>query len=171
MAGAYSGPHERRLLHDLMDQYNKVTNNTNIIVNMSDIDNTKITMITTNCVSSWSGLQSMNRTLWCSPLVSPSSRSSTWWVCGDDHEDDNEDYGGRDTKTVGFLSRNLFCITVFSFQSQFPWNMGRMKVGRKLGKVDQSRALLEVQMWFAILHRRRCCYPCPTKRNKISRSN
>ena len=90
MAGAYSGPHERRLLHDLMDQYNKVTNNTsiivnmididntNIIVNMIDIDNTKITMITINCVSSWSGLQSMNRTLWCSPLVSPSSRSSTW---------------------------------------------------------------------------------------------
>ena len=59
----------------------------------------------------------------------------------------------------------------FLFQSQFPWNMGRMKVGRKLCKVDQSRALLEVQMWFAILHRRRCCYPCPTKRNKISRSN
>ena len=78
MAGAYSGPHERRLLHDLMDQYNKVTNNTSIIVNMIDIDNTKITMITTNCVSSWSGLQSMNRTLWCSRLVSPSSRSSTW---------------------------------------------------------------------------------------------
>ena len=24
LAGAYSGPHERRLLHDLMDQYNKV---------------------------------------------------------------------------------------------------------------------------------------------------
>ena len=36
MAGAYSGPHERRLLHDLMDQYNKVTNNTNFIVNMND---------------------------------------------------------------------------------------------------------------------------------------
>ena len=78
MTGAYSGPHERRLLHDLMDQYNKVTNNTNFIVNMNDIANTKITMITTNCVSSWSGLQSMNRTLWCSLLVSPSSRSSTW---------------------------------------------------------------------------------------------
>ena len=42
MAGAYSGPHERRLLHDLMDQYNKVTNNTNIIVNMIDIDKTNI---------------------------------------------------------------------------------------------------------------------------------
>ena len=27
MAGAYSGPHERRLLHDLMDQYNKVVDN------------------------------------------------------------------------------------------------------------------------------------------------
>ena len=63
MAGAYSGPHERRLLHDLMDQYNKVTNNTNFIVNMNDIANTNITMITTNCVSSWSGLQSMNRML------------------------------------------------------------------------------------------------------------
>ena len=24
ISGAYSGPHERRLLHDLMDQYNKV---------------------------------------------------------------------------------------------------------------------------------------------------
>ena len=24
ITGAYSGPHERRLLHDLMDQYNKV---------------------------------------------------------------------------------------------------------------------------------------------------
>ena len=36
MTGAYSGPHERRLLHDLMDQYNKVTNNTNFIVNMND---------------------------------------------------------------------------------------------------------------------------------------
>ena len=44
MAGAYSGPHERRLLHDLMDQYNKVTNKTNIIVNMNDIANTNNTI-------------------------------------------------------------------------------------------------------------------------------
>ena len=45
-------------------------------------------------------------------------------VCGDDHEDDNEDYGGRDTKTAGFLSRNLFCITVFSLSITIPLEHG-----------------------------------------------
>ena len=49
--------------------------------------------------NSWRGLWRTSLKQWCSLLVLPSSRSSMWWVCGDDHEDDDEDYGGRDTKT------------------------------------------------------------------------
>ena len=50
--------------------------------------------------NSWRGLWRTSLKQWCSLLVSPSSRSSMWWVCGDDHDDDGEDYGGLDTKKV-----------------------------------------------------------------------
>ena len=42
--------------------------------------------------NSWRGLWRTSLKQWCSLLVSPSSRSSMWWVCGDDHEVEDEDW-------------------------------------------------------------------------------
>ena len=134
------------------------------------------------------------RSQWSRPTVSPAGAACSQWIgCCSAHFWSHPPADHRCGEFVVMIMRMRMMITVvviqkqswlvfyremfsasdhcFLFQSQFPWNMGRMKVGRKLCKVDQSRALLEVQMWFAILHRRRCCYPCPTKRNKIYRSN
>ena len=77
--------------------------------------------------NSWRGLWPTSLKQWCSLLVSPSSRSSMWWVCGDDHEDEDDDNGGRDTKTVliGFLSRNVLCIrSLFSLSITIPLEHG-----------------------------------------------
>ena len=49
ISGAYSGPHERRLLHDLMDQYNKVMITIFIII--------PINIVTMVIMFSWSDLQ------------------------------------------------------------------------------------------------------------------